>query len=62
MSVEDRRATYELLDGEALEVFHHGDRVTVQRDEPLRLPVPKPPQRPEPKQPPGRAPRRRRER
>jgi alpha,alpha-trehalose phosphorylase len=62
VSVEDRRATYELLDGEALEVFHHGDRVTVQRGEPLRLAVPKPPQRPEPRQPPGRAPRRRRER
>jgi alpha,alpha-trehalose phosphorylase len=61
VSVQDRRATYELLDGEALDVFHHGDRVTVAAGEPLELAVPKPPQRPEPKQPPGRAPRRRRE-
>jgi alpha,alpha-trehalose phosphorylase len=34
--------------------------VTVSPGEPLRLPVPPAPSRPEPKQPPGRAPRRRR--
>jgi alpha,alpha-trehalose phosphorylase len=62
VSVQDRQAAYELLDGEALDVFHHGDRVTVKPGEPLQLAVPAPQQRPEPKQPPGRAPRRRRER
>jgi alpha,alpha-trehalose phosphorylase len=62
VSVQDRRASYELLEGDALDVFHHGDRVTVQPGEPLRLPVPRVEARPEPKQPPGRAPRRRRER
>jgi alpha,alpha-trehalose phosphorylase len=62
VSVQDQQATYELLDGDALELHHHGDRVTVQPGETLRLAVPAPPQRPEPKQPPGRAPRRRRER
>jgi alpha,alpha-trehalose phosphorylase len=62
VSVENHQATYELLDGDALDVFHHGDRVTVRADEPLRLPVPRVTPRPEPKQPPGRAPRRRRDR
>jgi alpha,alpha-trehalose phosphorylase len=62
VSVQDRRATYDLLAGEELDIFHHGDRVTVRAGETLELEVPAPPQHPEPSQPPGRAPRRRRER
>jgi alpha,alpha-trehalose phosphorylase len=62
VSVQDRQASYELLEGDALDVFHHGDRVTVQPGEPLQVSVPRVAPRPEPKQPPGRAPRRRRER
>jgi alpha,alpha-trehalose phosphorylase len=62
VDVRDRTATYELLDGEALDIFHAGERVTVTPGEPLAVPVPRVAPRPEPKQPPGRAPRRRRER
>jgi alpha,alpha-trehalose phosphorylase len=61
VSVQDRRAAYELVDGEALDISHHGDRVTVEPGSPLELDVPPIEPRPEPKQPPGRAPRRRRE-
>ena len=39
---------------------HYGERVTVEPGKTLRLDVPKAPARTEPKQPPGRAPRRRR--
>jgi len=61
VSVQDQRAVYELMDGEAMEFFHHGDRVTVDPDQRLELEVPRVEPRPEPTQPPGRAPRRRRE-
>jgi alpha,alpha-trehalose phosphorylase len=62
VSVQDRQASYELVDGDALEISHHGDRVTVEPGQPLELEVPPIQPRPEPSQPPGRAPRRRRER
>jgi len=62
VEVRDGDATYELLEGEALELLHFGDRVTVEPDGPLQLSVPPVTPRPEPSQPPGRAPRRRRER
>jgi alpha,alpha-trehalose phosphorylase len=62
VSVQDRRATYDLLAGDELELFHHADQVTVRAGETLELAVPTLTQRPEPSQPPGRAPRRRRER
>jgi hypothetical protein len=39
---------------------HHGDRITLEPDEPLTVKVPPAPKRPEPTQPPGRAPMRRR--
>ena len=60
IEVQDSRATYELTEGDALEITHYGERATVEADEPLELDVPPTPQRPEPRQPPGRAPRRRR--
>jgi alpha,alpha-trehalose phosphorylase len=62
IEVSDRTATYELLAGEALDFFHVDERVTVTPGEPLQLAVPQAQSRPEPTQPPGRAPRRRRER
>jgi alpha,alpha-trehalose phosphorylase len=54
------QATYTLLDGDPIEVGHHGRRVTVAAHEPLGCPIPPPPVREPPTQPPGRAPERRR--
>jgi alpha,alpha-trehalose phosphorylase len=50
------QATYELLDGEPLEIVTHGNRITVDRDEPHRCPVPPAPQYPPPHEPAGRRP------
>ena len=50
------RATYELLDGEPLEIVTHGERITVERGEPHRCPVPPAPQYPAPHAPAGRQP------
>ena len=58
--VRGGEATYTLTEGDALEITHHGDRITIEPDEPLTIKVPPAPHRPEPTQPPGRAPMRRR--
>jgi alpha,alpha-trehalose phosphorylase len=50
------RATYELLDGEPLEILTHGERITVERGEPHHCPVPPAPQYPPPHAPAGRQP------
>ncbi|MYW44743.1 glycoside hydrolase family 65 protein [Streptomyces sp. SID161] len=47
---------YRLVEGEPLELMHHGEPVTVTADEPVDLPVPALPARPEPQQPAGRRP------
>jgi alpha,alpha-trehalose phosphorylase len=60
VEVTDHLATYELLDGEALEIIHDTDRVTVEPGTPLQLPVPPVSERTEPRPPPGREPLRRR--
>jgi alpha,alpha-trehalose phosphorylase len=49
-------ARYELLDGEALQLRHHGEEFTLRPDAPVVLDVPSAPQRPRPTQPPGRSP------
>jgi alpha,alpha-trehalose phosphorylase len=56
VEVRADHATYELLDGEPLELIHHGERMTVTPEEPLRCPVPPAPQYPAPHSPAGRAP------
>jgi alpha,alpha-trehalose phosphorylase len=48
-----------LLQGAPLDVAHHGVTVTLALDEPVTHPIPKPPARKAPAQPPGRAPARR---
>ena len=50
------RATYEVLDGEPLEILTHGERITVERGEPHHCPVPPAPQYPPPHAPAGRRP------
>jgi alpha,alpha-trehalose phosphorylase len=60
VEVTDAAALYTLLDGEPLELGHHGRLVTVAAGKPQRLPVPPAPVRQDPTQPAGRAPLRRR--
>ena len=52
-------ASYQLLDGDPLEITHHGDPLTVSPGDPVRRPIPPPPERPPPGQPQGREPARR---
>jgi alpha,alpha-trehalose phosphorylase len=56
VQVQPDSARYELLQGEALEISHHGERLTVARGAPETRPVPRAPKRPAPEQPPGRKP------
>jgi alpha,alpha-trehalose phosphorylase len=56
VEVDRERARYSLLEGDPLEITHHGEPATVDRDGPLTLPVPPAVPRPAPVQPPGRAP------
>jgi len=52
-------ATYTILEGDPLELAHHGEAITVSPDAPTTRSIPPPPDRPTPSQPAGRAPRRR---
>jgi alpha,alpha-trehalose phosphorylase len=49
-------ARYELLDGEPLELVHHGERLTASRGAPQERPVPPAPRRDPPRPPAGRTP------
>jgi alpha,alpha-trehalose phosphorylase len=60
VEVEQRRATYTLVDGEPLEIKHHDESLTISPGEPVAQPIPSAPPRDPPSQPPGRAPTRRR--
>jgi alpha,alpha-trehalose phosphorylase len=61
LDVDVRRseATYTLLEGEPLELLHHGQPVTLSTELPSALGIPPAPERPAPRQPHGRAPARR---
>ncbi|GAA2794182.1 glycosyl hydrolase family 65 protein [Kitasatospora paracochleata] len=52
-------AEYRLDEGPELELWHHGEALTVPPHRAVRRPVPPAPELPEPAQPPGRRPRRR---
>jgi alpha,alpha-trehalose phosphorylase len=52
-------ATYLLLEGEPLEIGHHGKTITVSTSEAVTHPIPSSPERASPTQPTGRAPARR---
>ncbi len=56
VEVGANEATYELLDGEPLEIIHHGDPITVKPGGPQRFDVPPAPELPTPHAPHGREP------
>ena len=60
VSVDHEQATYALLDGDALELSHHGETVTVDADGPISRPIPALPAPPAPSHPRHREPARRR--
>jgi alpha,alpha-trehalose phosphorylase len=60
VEIEQQQARYSLVRGEALEITHHGEALTVTSGEPVTRPIPPAPECAEVVQPPGRAPRRRR--
>jgi alpha,alpha-trehalose phosphorylase len=62
IDVSHREVIYELVAGEPMDVFHHDERVGLTVGEPQTRTWEAPVAGPEPKQPPGRAPRRRRPR
>ncbi len=51
VEVQPDEASYELLDGQPIELLHHGEAITVSSDAPVTRPVPPPPQRPLPHSP-----------
>jgi alpha,alpha-trehalose phosphorylase len=51
-----RTASYVLLEGEPLELTHHGERIIVTTAEAVTQPIPSAPERPTPAQPAGRSP------
>ena len=59
VEVAERRATYTLLEGEPIELHHHGEPFRIEVGSPVVHDVPEPPDLPSPQQPPGRAPARR---
>jgi alpha,alpha-trehalose phosphorylase len=59
VEVTGGKATYTLQDGEAIDLFHHGEQFRLATDEPVVLDVPEPPELERPTQPHGRAPARR---
>jgi alpha,alpha-trehalose phosphorylase len=60
VEITPEQATYSLMDGDQLELVHHGERVKVDPQRSLTRPIPRAPQREAPTQPHGRAPARRR--
>jgi alpha,alpha-trehalose phosphorylase len=56
VEVRPEGARYELLEGNALEVVHHGEALTVAPDAPETRPLPSAPSRDKATQPPGRMP------
>jgi alpha,alpha-trehalose phosphorylase len=59
VDVTKTEATYTLLEGDPLEVGHHGTQITISTEAAVTQAIPPAPERPEPRQPEGRAPRRR---
>ena len=60
VDVDHRQGRYSLQRGDALQIAHHGEALTVSQEQAVTRPIPAPTPREEPTQPPGRAPARRR--
>ncbi|MGI8559685.1 MAG: glycoside hydrolase family 65 protein, partial [Solirubrobacteraceae bacterium] len=60
VEIKHDQALYSLLEGEPLQITHHGQTLNVTADKPEACPIPKAPTREIPTQPPGRAPASRR--
>ena len=60
VDVEHEQATYSLLEGDPLQIIHHGQPATVTGKRPLSLPISAPASHEPPSQPAGRAPEHRR--
>jgi alpha,alpha-trehalose phosphorylase len=60
VEVEPQQARYSLREGAPLEITHHGETVSLTAEKPVTRTIAAPPARDVPKQPPGRAPARRR--
>ena len=56
VEITEGSASYARLDGDPLDVSHHGERFTVKTGEPVTRPIPLLVPRPRPSQPPGREP------
>ncbi|HTU84611.1 MAG TPA: glycosyl hydrolase family 65 protein [Solirubrobacteraceae bacterium] len=56
VEVHPDHAAYELLDGDPIELIHHGDKITVTKDAPTTCPIPTIEEPPAPQSPPGREP------
>ena len=53
---DHRQAEYTVMDGDPLELTHHGNALTVSKDSPVTAPIPRLQERKRPSQPPGREP------
>jgi alpha,alpha-trehalose phosphorylase len=60
VEIGHRQARYTMLEGEPLEITHHGEATTITAERPTELPIPAPLEVEDPQQPDGRAPTRRR--
>ncbi|MEX5712892.1 glycosyl hydrolase family 65 protein [Parafrankia sp. FMc6] len=56
VEVVDSSATYTVLEGEAITILHHGEKIRVSPDQPCKLDVPPVPAQERPRQPAGREP------
>jgi alpha,alpha-trehalose phosphorylase len=60
VDVRHEQARYTLVEGDPLEITHHGEPVSLRSARPVTRPIPPAPKREAPRQPPGREPARRR--
>src|SRR6185312_3089461 len=60
VEIDSSHARYSVVDGKSLQMSHHGEQITVEPGKTLERAIPRLQPRPAPRQPPGRAPTKRR--